>query len=309
MLKIVQFSDLKKIQSYLNQIPYEGSIHNLVNVCQWMGAFPLYQFEDSEHCYLLLFYRRFGQLMAIFPLSQEAYFSEALIQIKRIFKHVKEPFLLKWVPEQYGDLVKSVLGPRYLYDILDEEIDYLYEANKMRTYSGKAMQKKRNFVNGFVQENEGLYEFRELTIADSALCEQLVRQWLKGKQADDALANMESEGIFQILKQWPQLEMKVGGVFIAGELKGFSIVTYNQFQTMQINVEKADPDIRGLYPFLAQQVAVHFYPQAKQINREDNGGKEHLKKAKESYHPDGYLKKYTVKQKPSWIKRLLGFAK
>lgn len=63
-----------------------------------------------------------------------------------------------------------------------------------------------------------------------------------------------------------------------------------------IHIEKANPEIRGLYPFINQQFIINAFPEALIVNREDDLGIEGLRKAKLSYEPIDYVKKYRVEQ-------------
>ena len=50
----------------------------------------------------------------------------------------------------------------------------------------------------------------------------------------------------------------MGGIYIDGELQAFSLGVYGKVEKMAvIHVEKANPDIRGLYPMICQQFLCH----------------------------------------------------
>ena len=51
-----------------------------------------------------------------------------------------------------------------------------------------------------------------------------------------------------------------------------------------IHIEKADPEINGLYQFINQQFLVHEFPDVALVNREDDVGMPGLRKAKMSYY-------------------------
>lgn len=44
--------------------------------------------------------------------------------------------------------------------------DYVYDAEKLRTFSGKKYHKKKNHLNAFKREYEGRYEFKFLSKKD-----------------------------------------------------------------------------------------------------------------------------------------------
>ena len=89
----------------------------------------------------------------------------------------------------------------------------------------------------------------------------------------------------------------MSGVYIDGHLEAFTIGSYNPLERMAvIHIEKANPEIRGLYQFINQQFLIEEFPEAVLINREDDLGLEGLRKAKLSYNPIDYARKYQVEQ-------------
>ena len=65
--------------------------------------------------------------------------------------------------------------------------------------------------------------------------------------------------------------------------------------TAVIHVEKADADIRGLFTAINKEFVDHEWKDVTYINREEDMGKEGLRKAKESYKPEFMVKKYSTK--------------
>ena len=62
-------------------------------------------------------------------------------------------------------------------------------------------------------------------------------------------------------------------------------------------VEKANPEIRGLYQYICSQFLITAFPNAGKENREDDMGLEGLRKSKLSYNPIYMVEKYTIIQK------------
>ena len=93
------------------------------------------------------------------------------------------------------------------------------------------------------------------------------------------------------------LSVRMGGIYVDDRLEAFSIGSYNSKEKMAIiHIEKANPEIRGLYQFINQQFLIEEFPEAVLINREDDLGLEGLRKAKLSYNPIDYARKYQVEQ-------------
>ena len=64
-----------------------------------------------------------------------------------------------------------------------------------------------------------------------------------------------------------------------------------------ISNETGNPNGPGIYQVTNQEFLLHDFPQAKLVNREDDMGLQGLRKAKESYNPIGFARKYMVLQK------------
>ena len=64
-----------------------------------------------------------------------------------------------------------------------------------------------------------------------------------------------------------------------------------------IDIEKAEPDIVGLYQMINREFLIHEFPDAEIVNREDDVGLPGLRRAKLSYYPIDYARKYAIKQK------------
>ena len=62
-------------------------------------------------------------------------------------------------------------------------------------------------------------------------------------------------------------------------------------------VEKANPEIRGLYQYICSQFLITAFTGAGKENREDDMGLEGLRKSKLSYNPIYMVEKYTIIQK------------
>lgn len=192
--------------------------------------------------------------------------------------------------------------PSDKFEITEERsyFDYLYDAESLRTLSGKKYHKKKNHVNAFLKEYEGRYEARMLgfdAMDDIMAC---VRRWHDRKESEDPYhrEDQELKGLQYLLEECRSLPYQMFGVYVDETLEAFSLGTYDEdTETAFIHIEKANPEIRGLYPFVNQQFLCHAFPEAKRVNREDDMGLEGLRKAKLSYHPIELVKKYTIIEK------------
>ena len=123
-------------------------------------------------------------------------------------------------------------------------------------------------------------------------------QWREGKgQEVEGHLDYEVEGIHEILRNCSMLSVRMGGIYVDDQLEAFSIGSYNNKEKMAIiHIEKANPEMRGLYQMINQQFLVHEFPEAEIVNREDDMGLPGLRQAKMSYAPMDFARKYRIKQ-------------
>ena len=110
--------------------------------------------------------------------------------------------------------------------------------------------------------------------------------------------DFEAIGIKYLLEHENVFDYKIGSVYIDDKLEAFTIGNYYKQEDMvYIPVEKANPNIRGLYTFICSEFLKVAFPNAAKENREDDMGLEGLRKSKLSYNPIYMVEKYTIIQK------------
>ena len=92
-------------------------------------------------------------------------------------------------------------------------------------------------------------------------------------------------------------ELGLTGAFLTVEDRIVALtVGENNFGTVIIHIEKADPSVKGAYAAINQMFLENEFADAKLVNREEDLGIEGLRKAKLSYHPEILLEKITAKR-------------
>lgn len=202
---------------------------------------------------------------------------------------------LSAVPEYAIDELRA-LRPVKVEELTDWA-DYLYEAEKLSTLSGKKMSKKRNHVNKFRSLNPN-WKLEPLTADNAAEAFVMMDDFeLEADQTEMAAVEraLSRRLIQRVAEGDSNLEAAVlraedGKVcaYTIGDVKG---------DTLFVHVEKALRGYEGSYEMInyAFAAAVRLrHPEVRFINREDAAGDPGLQKAKESYHPVDLLKKYNV---------------
>ena len=193
------------------------------------------------------------------------------------------------VEDRWADDLKERYGDAVTVEPLRNSYDYIYLREELEQLKGKNLKAKRNHVNKFLSEHPG-FEFRKLTPDLFDQCRMLEQLWRDEVHHDNPwygnTIESEHKMIETIFRQWNDLDMYGGSIFVDGKMIAFSFgaaVTHDTFDTC---VEKADRSIDGAFNIINQQMAIHLPPEFKYINREEDMGLEGLRKSKTSYHPE-----------------------
>lgn len=233
------------------------------------------------------------------PLCRESDLSEAFLCMEQMSEELfHEPLRIYLADKRMTDIL-SRDGCLKNYTVSPDRdcFDYLYEAERLRTLTGKSMHKKKNLLNGFLRRYEGRFSYHTLGVDDIPEIMEFDKKWRSTRPIKDKYQSIrdEEEGILRLFENSPQIACHMGGVRIDGELQAYSIGSYvSDLHMAIIHIEKADPLFHGLYNYINREFIVHEFPQATLINREDDLGQENLRQAKESYRPVRLEEKYSI---------------
>ena len=244
-----------------------------------------------------------GEQYTATPYCDEEDLAQYFDMIKAYFNQVlKKPLKIYLADEEAVKYLHLEEDPRFIVRAEEDYKDYLYDAEELRTLPGKRFHKKKNLVNKFKREYEGRWEYRSIRCLEKQAVWDFLDRWYthRGKEEGNGEETLEYEikGIHEILQNCFAIDHCIGGIFIDGKLEAFSIGAYNPREEMAvISIEKANPNVPGIYQVINQEFLIHEFPKAKIVNREDDMGLQGLRRAKESYNPIGFARKYMVLQK------------
>lgn len=289
-------TDQEVLKKYFNSRDILSCEYCYATLVLWNNRYNItYHTEEN---YVLFMEEYNGTVYAIMPVCDEAHFEEAFEALKEHFKSLELPVLIYVADEVFADFIKERYPDDYEITTNRDEYDYLYDANALRTLQGKKLRKKRNHVNGFLRDYEGRWEYKEIhTNEDKMIC-NFMYEWALKKGETDEMLEQELEGVCALLANLDKIDVIVGGIFIDDKLEALTLGSVvNNGKEVLVHIEKADPDVRGLYQMINQQFLINSVPDVEVVNREDDVGIEGLRKAKLSYYPTGFAKKYTIKEK------------
>lgn len=297
--------EFKKIEvnSIQEMLPFYAMRHNMTCDSVFLESYVWKDYYNVRYAIwenkaLLWLMENEGRCFSAMPLCREEDLSGAFAAIEEYFNEELGYPLVINLADEYAVKYLNLPEDKYLVEEQVDSRDYLYNGDAMRSLAGKKLHKKKNRVNAFKREYEGRYEYRRLCCSDSHDVWVFLDRWRqqKGEEVEEHL-DYEVKGIHDILKNCSEFSIHMGGVYIDGQMEAFTIGSYNPVEHMAvIHIEKANPEINGLYQFINQQFLIEEFPEAEWVNREDDMGLEGLRKAKMTYYPADYARKYLVEQ-------------
>ena len=299
---VLRAEDSKHIAPYFYRRPNRTCDSCALDSYLWREYCDIMVAEEEDKALFLLMDRE-GEKYTAMPYCDEEDLPIYFQRIEEYFNQVlNQPLKIYLADEEAVKFLKLEENPRYLVKEEEDFKDYLYDAEELRTLPGKRFHKKKNLVNKFKREYEVRWEYRSICCSEKVVVWEFLDRWYQSRvkeegNGEDTL-EYEIKGIHEVLQNCMSIDHYIGGIFIDGRLEAFSIGAYNPREEMaSISIEKGNPEIPGIYQVINQEFLLHEFPQAKLVNREDDMGLAGLRKAKESYNPIDFARKYMVVQK------------
>ena len=210
---------------------------------------------------------------------------------------------------RFGDIVQFQLVQEPLVDIWKAEMggavtamenrdswEYLHGVTELTELSGNKYMRKRNRVNQFRKMNP--FEYIPITPSVIPRIAEFQREWCESYREFSGFDSIEreSEGIIRgILGNWESLPQLLGGAIeTMGRIVAYTIAEDAGSGTVMIHFEKASLSCNAAYQVINKEFLSHVEERFETVNREEDMGDPGLRDAKMSYHPCGFVKKYTV---------------
>lgn len=296
MFKDIEIDCKNILDKYFDLVDYEACEYCFTTLYMWKDLYNTKYYVEDDFAIVAGEYENKGFI--ILPLAKKENMNKAFDFIIKNFEKQHKQIHLKAINKEVVEYLQSVYGDRFEYIEERNNFDYIYDGESLRTLAGRKNQKKRNHLNSFVKEYGDRVEYKKLEEAEFDECINLLKEWSKDKDESIEL-DSEFKAIKRIFKNYEKLKdtLKISGIYIDSKLEAFSIGEMLNDNMAVIHVEKANADIRGLYPYINQQFLLNEFSDVEFVNREEDLGIEGLRKAKLSYHPVKFAEKYTVIEK------------
>lgn len=278
-----QLEDKEIISGYFWNYPSRSCDRTFINGFLWArfynAGFAIVEdtlvFEDELD----------GEVSYSYPAGAPENVKKAILKLEAHCKEKGAAFAIHAVtPEQFEEL-ETLFPGEFQIAYNRDWADYVYEAEKLATLSGKKLHSKRNHINKFMATHDD-WQYEPLTKENIEECFQMALLWRKENGCDDDEdKNSEMCVTLNSLRLFEELGA-VGGILrVDGKIVAFTIGEPICEDTFVVHVEKAFADVDGAYTMINQQFVQHECLDYKYVNREDDTGAEGLRKAKLSYKP------------------------
>lgn len=176
-----------------------------------------------------------------------------------------------------------------------EHWDYLYDVGELVELKGRKFHKKKNLLNQFLRE----YDDARFVMLDERTVEcalALQTDWFLWRNSEnDQTLDSENRAIIKVMHDWSRLQGIIGGgIIVDDKMVAYTIAEALDDHSVVIHFEKGCPNFKGVYQAINQMFLEKCCQSFKIVNREQDLGDDGLRKAKLSYNPAMFLKKYRV---------------
>jgi uncharacterized protein len=184
--------------------------------------------------------------------------------------------------------------PGFVVEPARDHFDYVYHSEDLIRLPGGPYHAKRNHISRVVRS--GRYRYEPLGVEHLAACLELSGRWCDIKKCDLDMSLMgEWAAIDAALANFQALALQGGVILFNDRVEAFSCGELLNGMTAVIHLEKANPEVGGLYAVINQEFCRQAWAGVEFINREQDLGEAGLRAAKLSYHPHHLVEKFRVR--------------
>lgn len=287
--KPIEIRDKPLFDEFLRRDPPRISELTFTNLFIWRHHYRPVWLQWNE-CILIIFHPQTGTTYGLAPFGPGDKKSALDVLCKEIAKQTPDVRICR-VGEEF---IKNHVDPAKYAVVHDRDnSDYVYLAKDLISLSGNKYHRKKNHLNQFIKNFAFEYHPLNADLVKRVLGMQ--EAWCQIRECvekPDLLA--EDFAVREALTCYEELGYQGGAILINSVVEAFSLGEPLNEDTAVIHIEKANPEIPGLYAAINQLFCLNAWSNFTYINREQDMGVEGLRKAKESYYPHHMVDKYTL---------------
>ena len=275
---------------------YENSGYTFTNFFMWRKMRDYRWAIEDEVLYI------FSSNEEIFaawqPICEPEKMQDAITKILRVAEEQRgdKKFMFVVVEKIFADELARYPHAKFNITAERDRFDYVYLAQDLINLSGRKFHGKKNHLNAFRKEYP---DARYVSITEEIIpkCREELNNWYeihKRANPDNSFICYEQAAIHEIFDHFDKFKLKGGAILIDDKVVAFTFGERLNSDTAVIHVEKATPEIRGIYAAINQNFVAHEWADMIYINREEDMGIDGLRRAKESYRPVKLIEKFNA---------------
>jgi hypothetical protein len=290
--KPLELADREIIQPLLWDYQADTSEMTFTNLFMWQGHYG-YQWSLDRDWLLVVGAAAGGEAWSLPPLGPppRADLCRKILTWLRDVRGVADPAIVRADPKLAAELDGH---PEFVVEPVRDHFDYVYRSEDLIHLPGGHYHAKRNHINSFSRSYPWCYE--PLGPEHLPACLEVSARWCEAKRCDLDLSLLGERGaIGEALANFPSLQLQGGVILIHDRVEAFTCGELLNGATAVIHLEKANPDLPGLYAVINQQFCEHVWAGVPFINREQDLGEPGLRTAKMAYHPHHLVEKFRIR--------------
>ncbi|MGF0006105.1 DUF2156 domain-containing protein [Eubacteriales bacterium SGI.150] len=296
-----QPSDKAWVDALLAQADYRGCDYNFTNLFVWSRAYGQ-EIAQVDGFLVTHLCGRMG-CSYMYP-AGSGDLAAAIDILAREADERRQPLRLVCLTTRQMEELDRLMPGRFAYEADRDGFDYLYDIDRLADLTGKKLHAKRNHINRFMDNNPS-WVYEEITPQTLPECLEMDKEWYRRSMVREGAAeerDLGDEGIAlrTAMDHYHALGLEGGLIRVYGEVVAFTMGDRLNSDTYDVHFEKAYGELQGAYAMINREFARWVrakHPNVRYLNREDDMGVEGLRKAKESYYPDGMVEKYAATQR------------
>lgn len=274
----------------------ENAEYTFTNLYMWREMLNLQWAVEDDVLYI------FSSNEEIFaawqPIGAQDKMQDAITKILQAAEQLRgeKKFMFVVVEKIFADELEKYPHAKFNITAERDNFDYVYLAQDLINLSGRKFHGKKNHLNAFRKEYS---DAKYLPITEDIIpkCREELNIWSethKRANPDDPFIGYEQAAIHEIFDHFDAFKLKGGAILINDKVVAFTFGERLNSDTAVIHVEKADPNVRGIYAAINQAFVAYEWSDMIYINREEDMGIDGLRQAKESYRPIKMIEKFNA---------------
>jgi uncharacterized protein len=272
---------------YLDASPEKASDYSFLNLWSWADAYGLTWAWTPE-----LVWIRQSRPVETYWAPVGDWKSVDWTEILR--RHISTKTSFGRVPETLLHIWQQVPGLDCDAQPSRGHWDYLYSVTDLVDLKGNKFHKKKNLLNQFNKRYD--HQYIPLNVDNIHQTIDMQENWCTWRDcASQAALDSENQAISNVLNNWQSFHRLMGGaIMVDTDMAAYTVAERLSDDTLVIHFEKGDHTFKGIYQAINQMFLENQAEGFSMVNREQDLDSEGLRKAKLSYNPVTFLKKFDV---------------